>query len=533
MTAEEKWLKFKKIFFQLKLDYWLIFLVLAFYYACLQWGGYIGDPDGFYHAKVADFLRHGILLKSLPWMQYSSITEHFTDHHLLYHLLLVPFTYIQSPLIGVKVATIFFAALMGLTFYWLFKKLSIIWPWLWTFLLISLPDLTFRLTLIKVNSLSLIFVCFLIYALYYKKRWLIFILCFLFVWLYGGWPIAMLIGLIFLLATAIYDFIHHKKIKLFHQRLLISWDDKNKFIADKKTLLFLVGGLLAGVIINPYFPHNLKFYYEQFFLIGVINYGYLFSVGGEWYGRSIPQVISAGDYFFILGVIAIIILFFNYKKISHLSWFSFLLSFLFLLLTIKSYRFIEYYLPFLLIFTASAWTDIIKKIGLKTITKYFKSLLRWQKTFLLIYLAIFCILAQPNIYKKILDTKTPKDLPIDRYQPSANWLKNNTPKNSIVFHEDWDEWPMLFYYNDHNYYIVGLDFSFMYFSHPDLQKKYIDIARGDLKDNLAWEIKSNFKSSYIFVEKNRHENLIANIKKDRNISLSYEDKYFLIYKITY
>ncbi len=532
MLNEQKWLNFKKFFFQFKLDYFFIFLILAIYYTFLQWNNYIGDPDGFYHTKMALFLRDGILLKSLPWMQYSSITEHFTDHQLLYHLFLIPFTYLKTPLIGVKIASVFFAALLGLTFYWLFKKFNIIWPCLWAFLIISLADLNFRLALIKVNSWSLIFIIFLIYSLYHKKRRLTFILSFFFVWLYGGWPIAGLIGFIFLLATYIYDYIHHKKIKLFHKKVIITWEDREKFIADKKIVLFLLAGLLTGVIINPYFPHNLKFYYEQFFLIGVINYGHLFPVGGEWYGLSAMQVLSSGSHFFALGILALVILFFNYKKISHLTWLSLLLTLLFFILTIKSRRFVEYYVPFLLLFNASAWTDIIKKIGYAKISKYIESLAKWQKIYLWICLSIFTIILLPNIYKKILETKIPNTNPINKYQNSANWLKNNTPKNSIIMHADWDEWPMLFYYNDQNYYITGLDFSFMYFYNPALQKKYTNITKGDLKENLAQEIKKNFKTQYLLLEKNKHAKLNENIKKDQNMTLVYEDDYFLIYKIT-
>lgn len=533
MPSEQKWLKFKKFFFQFKLDYFFIFLSLAIYYAFLQWNNYIGDPDGFYHTKMALFLREGILLKSLPWMQYSSITEHFTDHQLLYHLFLVPFTYIKTPLIGVKIATVLFAAMMGLTFYWLFKKLKITWPWLWTFLIISLADLNFRLALVKVNSWSWIFIALLIYALYYKKRWLTFFLSFFFVWLYGGWPIAGLIGLIFLLATYIYDYIHHKKIKLFHKKLVITWEDRSKYIADKKVLFFLLGGLLTGVILNPYFPYNLKFYYEQFFLIGVINYGHIFSVGGEWYGLLPMQVLSSGSHLFALGILALVVLCFNYKKISHLTWLSLLLTLLFFLLTMKSRRFVEYYLPFLLLFNASAWTDIIKKIGFARISKYIKSLVIWQKVYLYICLSIFTIILLPNIYKKILETKIPDTNPIDKYQASTDWLKNNTEKKSTIMHADWDQWPMLFYYNDQNYYITGLDFSFMYFYDPALQKKYIDITKGNLKNNLAQEIAENFGAQYILLEKTRHAKLNDNIKKDQKIFLVYEDQFFLIYKIIY
>lgn len=533
MIKEQKWLNFKKSFFRFKIDYFLLFLFLAIYYSFIQWNNYIGDPDGFYHAKMAVFLREGTLLRKLPWMQYGSISQHFTDHQLLYHLFLVPFTYIKDPLIGVKVSAVVFSSLMGLSFYWLFKKLKIVWPWLWVFLLISLADLNFRISLIKVNSWSLIFICLLIYGLYHRKSWLTFAVSFFFVWLYGGWPIAILIGSIFWLASKVYDHVHHKKIKLLRKKLVITWEEKNKFIAEPKILLFLLGGLVSGVVLNPYFPYNIKFYYEQFFLIGVINYGYLFPVGAEWYSSSPTQIIFSNFYFFTLAIIAFVILFFNHKKISHFSWFSGLLTVLFFFLTIKSRRFIEYYLPFLLFFTASAWTDVIKRVGFKTISKYLKSLVSWQKIHLSLCLAIFCIILLPNIYKKILETKIPDKTPIDQYKNVSLWLKNNTNPKSIVLNTNWSEWPMLFYYNDQNYYAIGLDFSFMYFFDPALQAKYLDLTTGKLEENLSREIAENFKAEYILLEKNTHTKLNENLKKDLGVLLVYEDKNFIVYQIIY
>lgn len=161
--------KLTKIYRQYHLDYLTLFIIFIGYYGWRQWHGYLGDPDGFYHAKIAEFLRQGKLLTTMPWMQFSSLKNEFTDHQLLYHLILVPFTYIKGPLIGVKIATVFLAGLMGISFYWLLKKLHFIYPYWLTLALITLNGLNFRLTLVKTNSLSLILVWLLIYALFYHK----------------------------------------------------------------------------------------------------------------------------------------------------------------------------------------------------------------------------------------------------------------------------------------------------------------------------------------------------------------------------
>ncbi len=98
-----------KIIKKWKLDYILVFVTMSLYYGWLQWPRYIGDPDGFYHAKIVSFLKNGQLLETMPWMQFSTLRDSFTDHHLLYHILILPFTYLtDNPLIAIKIATVVF-----------------------------------------------------------------------------------------------------------------------------------------------------------------------------------------------------------------------------------------------------------------------------------------------------------------------------------------------------------------------------------------------------------------------------------------
>ena len=162
--------KYYQFFLEKKLDYLLLFLILLSYYAQIQWPAYIGDPDGFYHAKMAWFLSQGKIIKDFPWMQFSSLKDNFTDQHFLYHILLVPFIYLKSPLIGIKIATVVFSSLAVLVFYYLLKKLKISWPWLLAILFITMEGVNFRLVLVKANSVSLIMVWLIIYALFKNKK---------------------------------------------------------------------------------------------------------------------------------------------------------------------------------------------------------------------------------------------------------------------------------------------------------------------------------------------------------------------------
>lgn len=517
---------------QLKLDCLVIFVMMLAYYGRLQWNYFIGDPDGFYHAKIALFLKQGILLKTLPWMQFTSLKDHFVDHHFLYHLLLVPFLFLNhNPLVGVKIATVVFAALMVTTFYWLLKTMKISWPLIFTLLIVSLNGLSFRLALVKANSLSLLVIWILIYALFKENKWLVFSLGFIFVWLYGGWPISILIFFLYWLSQKIFAYFNTNRLKIFWHKTIHFFHGHKKSKYNLKLFLSLLLGLLAGLIINPYWPSNLYFYYQQIFQIGIINFGNRFPVGGEWYGTSLMSVVSSLPHIFILACLFSLLLFFNYKKIGHLSWFSFLLSFVFLILTIKSKRYIEYLSPFLLLFVASAFTDVKKIIGWRKITTGWKKTGFFIKTYLVLTCLVGCILIIPGIIRKTWDTKMPTNWPLNKFAMASQWLRANTQPKAIIFHDDWDIWPPLFYYDDQNYYLVGLDSTFMYNYDPVLHQLFINLTGGQEKNQVVEQIKNKFGATWVFIGKKEHRDFINNLTLDPGAKLLYDDGEVNIFKL--
>ncbi|PLX24712.1 hypothetical protein C0580_04335 [Candidatus Parcubacteria bacterium] len=512
------------------LDYLLLFLITGAYFTRIQWNLFVGDPDGFYHTKIALLLREGELLKTLPWMQFSTLRDSFTDHHLLYHLLLVPFTYIgDNPLLGVKIATVFFTLLAILVFYWLLKKLHIIWPWLWAVLFITLGGVTFRLSLVKANALSLILVWLLVFALLHRKAVLIFFLSFIFVWLYGGWPLAVLIAILYILTDFVYKKIHTEKLKVFWAKVVKVF--KHPQVSNKKIIWSMILGLAAGLIINPYWPQNLYFYYQQVFQIGIINQGNNFAVGAEWYGTSPMHVISAVPHLFVLAIIIIIFAVANIKKISKQTLFTFALTFVFMLLTIKSRRYIEYLAPFTLLFVACGTSDIIKIINTDKIKKFWNSSSKYLKIYFGLIVLVFAISILPKTIEKTVEVSLSDHWHIDRFKNASQWLEQNTPEGSIVFHADWDEWPVLYYHNDHNYYIVGLDPTFMHNYDEQKHQLYINLTTTKIKLNLARKIKENFRAKFVFAEKERHAKFIDRMDRDSNVVIIYQDDDVKIYKI--
>ena len=66
---------------------------------------------------------------------------------------------------------------------------------------------------------------------------------------------------------------------------------------------------------------------------------------------------------------------------------------------------------------------------------------------------------------------------IDIYYKQANeWLINNTKKDSIVFYPIWSMFAKMFFYNNHNRYIAGIDPTLLYEYNPDIYYIWANIA---------------------------------------------------------
>lgn len=60
---------------------------------------------------------------------------------------------------------------------------------------------------------------------------------------------------------------------------------------------------------------------------------------------------------------------------------------------------------------------------------------------------------------------------------AMDYLRSVSAKDAIVFTDDWDIFPIYFYHNDHNRYIVGLDPKFSHVRDPALYMRYVKITQ--------------------------------------------------------
>ena len=108
------------------------------------------------------------------------------------------------------------------------------------------------------------------------------------------------------------------------------------------------------------------------------------------------------------------------------------------------------------------------------------------------------------------------------YQEASEWLQENTSYGSIVVHSDWDDWPMLFYHNTHNRYIIGLDPTFMYNYDTQLYDDWAALTAYGKADNVVELIGQRLHGEYVLIEKD-HAAMHGLFSTNIYFRLVYED----------
>ena len=511
--------------------------VLAFcYFFYLQYTPAFPDPDSFYHAKIAELFSEGNFVKDFTWLgDYTILGEYYTDQHFLYHIFLIPFVKFFGAVIGIKVATIFLAAALFAVFYWCLRRFQVRFAFLYILVLAFSNPFIFRISLAKAPSLSIIFLLLALVFIFEKKYKPLFFLSFIYVWSYGGFPLLLVIASIYIIVSLVSGVVgkrHFRILKVFRRFHHASFWQRVKSNQYLRLVLSIVLGVSLGLVINPYFPENLGFLWYQFFKIGVVNYQDIIGVGGEWYPYNLAQLIPNTVFLAFLMLASFAIFIIRFKQQSKATKTLLLVALFFLFLTLKSRRYVEYYVPFGTFYTALTINTMAGKLSIKKLRKKLGEFYFRQKiiaTFLLVYILV----TVPTII--IRDIKSTRDdfvygIPHSKFENSATWLKQNTVAGSLVLHSDWDDFPVLFFHNDHNKYIVGLDPTFMYVHNEDYYWKWVNITTGRADQEEVYEIvKKDFQNAHVFVEKD-HQEMNRLFKDNDKFEYVFEDEEVIIYQ---
>ncbi|MBI5942755.1 MAG: hypothetical protein HY864_00160 [Chloroflexi bacterium] len=466
------------------------------------------DNDGYYHIKLAYLMRTEGLKPDFPYLPLSILNQdEFYDHHFLFHVALIPFTFGDLRL-GAKWAAVVFSALAFLAVWYLFHKQRVPYAWLWALALLGISDaFLYRMSITRAQSLSLGVLALGFLWLVERKYWRLGILSFLYVWLYDAFPLMGVLGVLHLFAVAITE-----------RRL------------DYRPLIFIGGGILLGMLINPYFPVNITFSIQH--MLPKLTDATSVRVGNEWYPydtgqllkNSLPSLVAFASGMLALGLAG--------RKMSARTALALLTALLFGLMLFQARRFVEYFPPFALIFAAFAWEPITadqkpddqsqellappQKTGLSRIS--------YPAMILIVFVLVTALRSIPAAEKSIQGSKS-----YDLYAGASTWLVENTPESSRVFQTDWDDFPRLFFYNTHNTYLAGLDPTYMQLFNPGLYDLWVDITHGDV-ENPSRYISKSFGASYVHTDLD-HGNFLDQAANDAGLKEVYRDGQAVIFEV--
>jgi hypothetical protein len=419
--------------------------------------------------------------------------------------------------LGAKMASVIFASFAFISIWWLLKNQNVSYAGMWSIGLLAISEaFLYRMSMPRAQSLSLVLMVLGLNFLLIRKYVFLIPLAFVYVWLYDAFPLLVVLTLIYTLSV---------------------WMIERKLVLQP--LFFVMAGVFLGLLINPYFPHNIVFFIRH--LIPKFAESGVVRIGNEWYPYETGQLLENSPLALIVFVSGVVALGLRNQRMDTRTATALFMSIFFAILLFQSRRFIEYFPPFALIFAALAWDPLINsyrgrgadpfagKTDLQGPTHLNSQMTGTKKPWLVGVITAVIII--PGIWYttletqlSIMDTKSAQ-----RYSQASTWLMENTPKGARIFQTDWDDFPRLFFFNTHNTYLIGLDPTYLHLKDPDLYELWDDITRG--REVVPSEpIFQQFTAEYVFTDTS-HKKFIDRAQDDSNLEEVYQDKEAIIFRV--
>jgi len=470
----------------------LVAATAAAYLGSLQFRTYAPvEVDGYFHIKFSYLMAHGEgIIRKLPWLQYTIHRDYYRDHHFLFHVLYIPFTFGDLRL-GAKLAAWVYPTLAVVVFYLVASRRGRLVGAIATLLLLGSAQMFLnRMLMPRVPALSMLFLLLGTMAILARRyRWLA-VVMFFYVWLFDGFVLLLGMALCF-----------------FVSGLLVEGR------ANWRLLAWTCGGMMAGVIVNPYFPRNLSSYF--FNLARSLSGAQVEErTGIEWFPLEAWTLLRKALVVWVaFGVGTLLSILRRRTRTETLAFF--LASAAGMVLAFKARRHLDTWPPLALLFLVWSWADYWEE---------FRSRfpLRKRAPRLALGALALLVLAVPRTYAKEASYLSESQRPFEFYKGAGEYLRNHAPPGSIVFTGSWDDFPYLFFFNTDCYYVVGLDKLYMKRYDPELYKLWERITSGTVM-SPSREIRERFRAKYVVVNLVEQKGFYLACHYDPDLEQVYSD----------
>ncbi len=518
--------------------FWVWFPVLFLglvIFAAMQYHarGHFSDPDGFYHARSSQMLVSGEIKswdesQNFPWLYFTTWNEGYANQHYLYHWLLAPFNTIEK----LPISIVVFGLIFIIAFTAVLQKYKIQHKWFWVLvMLVGSIDFLFRINLVKANTVSLALLCVITLLIYshHKKQNLmaLFGVIFtsgIFVWTYGGFVcVPLLLG-----AYGVSEIISQKSLSY------------KVWLKAFLPLMASLIGILLGMLLHPQ-SHNLwTLIYDQLFRTG-LGAGLEVPAGNEWLPFNLNWFIKSNVLVLFVWLFSLSLFIcssvkdLKSAKNKTLTMWLQITAIGLMCLTLWHRRFVEYWVPFAILSAAVTLQSYISAISWESFVRVWRM---WQIKIAVLLIAVIFIgfgyYTISSVEESLISGES-----VQEYKEASQWLSENSEAGDIVLNTQWDQFPQLFYFNSKNYYILGLDPTFMYIHDKEKYWKWRLIVDDDLNKWESYEqlhkvITQDLKAKYVLVDKIRNPNILNYLSRDVNAKTFsvYDNNKLVILKIT-
>jgi hypothetical protein len=466
--------------------------------------------DAYYHVGAARYLADaGLFVDNFPFAVESIWADRYFNKDWLFHVLLIPMLSIGL-VSGPKLLVLLLNASIIAALYYCGRSLGarrIGW-WLLLVPFGTFGVYIFHLSLCRPHVLSVLFFVLLIMAAHQSQRRLLFVLSALYALAYTGhWQLLGVVGAVDL------------------SRNLLSEDGEWDPGWRGFPLLLAAGaGMVIGNLLHPQFPDNLYGQYLQNVLVLV----------GYWGEASIlshytPSELRASGvlqkfrmFAPLLAVFAVTVAHAVHrrKRLPRTGWLLFFYCLVYMTLTWKSQRFMEYAVPVLVLTIAWYWDYVDHKVRAR----------KWAAAALVAAMLAYSIMGLRQLHGQYIQRLALLD---DRplFAGAADYLKANAEPNEIIFTADWDDGPPLFFGAPDQRYLVFLDPFFMFHRSPDRFTLWHEIRTGENEDPVP-VILEDFQSRLVFVTPD-HQVFLRHLRAAPNAKRVYKGPIGeMIYELT-
>ena len=451
-----------------------VFLVAALAMSSIQFSkpSLVG-ADAYYHVRVSQVITEEGILDEFPYTQASVFKNNYADKQFLFHVLLIPFLG-EDLVLGPKILTVLLTALLFALMAWVLVRHGVSLPWLWTVLMLASGVMfLFRMSLTRPHLLAVPLAVLAAHLLLRRHVLgmllvsLFFPLCYTAAHLLPGMALVYAAACVF-------------RKEPFPWRLVLA----------------AFAGVLVGLLLHPHRFNIFSLWYLQNVqvLLNVWQIPDEVGMGNEFF--SVPGRIILADAFIpLLGALAAAFFFLlRGTRASLRTLFLFLLTCAFFVLFLNIGRFVEYWVPFTILFLASASKDLMEGVDVRGWLRRHR--VAGPAVCGLLVVLLFAQTAR-SVVESQLEVETDRSL---YYRFEAAWIKKHVPEGEVVFTCNWDSFPYLFFFAPDQRYLVALDPTFMQAYDPDLFRAWYRIATGQEAD-AADLVLSRFGSRWVFAEK--------------------------------